>query len=92
MFKKILKNRDKNGDIIGGDLRSDLWIMDPDGSNQQRLTHFNVPGYPEYYPQGVGVATFNFSPDGNAMAAKIRRLPSKFNEGEEVVIIELEKK
>ena len=26
---------------------TDWWIMDAEGSNQRRLTHFNQPGYPE---------------------------------------------
>jgi len=85
------QNRDKNGDIVGDNLRSDFWIMDADGSNQQRLSHFNVPGYQEYSLSGITVATFGFSPDGKALAVKIRRLPSKFDEAEEIVIIELEK-
>jgi hypothetical protein len=26
---------------------TDWWLMDADGSDQRRLTHFNLPGYPE---------------------------------------------
>jgi Tol biopolymer transport system component len=33
---------------------TDWWLMDADGSHQRRLTHFNLPGYPE----GSGVAVF----------------------------------
>ena len=28
-------------------LQGDWWLMDADGSHQRRLTHFNLPGYPE---------------------------------------------
>jgi len=30
------------------DLRTDFWIMDADGDNKRRLTHFNDPTHPDY--------------------------------------------
>ena len=43
---------------------TDWWLMDADGSHQRRLTHFNVPGYPE----GSGAPAFaglvHWAPNG----------------------------
>jgi Tol biopolymer transport system component len=43
---------------------TDWWLIDADGSHQRRLTHFNLPGYPE----GSGVAVFaglvHWAPNG----------------------------
>jgi len=38
----------------------DYWIMNADGSNQQRLTYFNDPAAPEYYSTGLAAADFSF--------------------------------
>ncbi|TSC75955.1 MAG: hypothetical protein G01um101430_125 [Parcubacteria group bacterium Gr01-1014_30] len=32
----------------GATLKTDLWLMNLDGSNKTKVTHFNEPGYPEY--------------------------------------------
>jgi len=54
-------------------LRTDLWIINPDGSNKIRLTHFNDPGYPESDPQGerVIVSKMGWNPDGTKLVASV---------------------
>ena len=50
---------------------TDYWIMNSDGSNKRRLTHFNEKGYPEYQGRATTVADFAWRPDGTAFAAYI---------------------
>jgi len=50
-------------------LRTDLWIMNPDGSGRGKLTHYNEPGYPEYEPGGVIVSDMSWSPDATKLVA-----------------------
>ncbi len=53
------------------DLKTDLWIMNPDGSDKQRLTYFNDPNSPEYIPRGVAAADVSWSPDGSRIVAYV---------------------
>ncbi|MEW6352599.1 MAG: hypothetical protein AB1646_26430, partial [Thermodesulfobacteriota bacterium] len=49
-------------------LKTELWIMNADGTNQRQLTHFNIPGFPEYVEGSnciVGDSTW--SPDGKSI-------------------------
>jgi Tol biopolymer transport system component len=39
----------------------DYWTMNTDGTNKVRLTYFNDPSAPEYYPYGLVAADFDFS-------------------------------
>ena len=62
------------GDIIGHNwqkyLKTELWIMDADGSNQQRVTYFNTAGYPEYMDGRRSVVSDSaWSPDGKSITA-----------------------
>lgn len=41
--------------------------MDADGKNQERLTYFNEPGYPEYTGKRVIPAYVDFMPDGKTL-------------------------
>jgi len=64
------------GDISGHHwakyLKTELWIMDADGSNKQRLTHFNTPGYSEYMGGRRCIVSDNaWSPDGKSIAALV---------------------
>jgi Tol biopolymer transport system component len=43
---------------------TDWWIMNADGSNKRRLTHFNQPGYPESCAGPVYACLTHWSPDG----------------------------
>ncbi len=47
---------------------TDYWIMNADGSNKRRLTHFNVEGHPDYAGRKISVADFAWKPDGTAIA------------------------
>jgi Tol biopolymer transport system component len=69
---------------------TELWLMNADGSNQQRLTYFNEPGYPEYLDgKRTIVSDSSWSPDGTSIAVLVAyeessRLKSK------IVMIEFE--
>ena len=53
-----------------GKLKTELWFMNPDGSNQQRLTSLNIPGSSHYQPDphGVVAADFAWGVGGKQMA------------------------
>ena len=62
------------GDISGHKwakyLKTELWIMNADGSNKQRLTYFNTPGHPEYMGGARCVVSDSaWSPDGKNIIA-----------------------
>ena len=52
-------------------LKLDYWLMDADGSNKQRLSHFNEPGHNEYSGYPVITADSSWSPDGKKLVATI---------------------
>jgi Tol biopolymer transport system component len=58
----------KNPDWYWQKRTREYWMMDADGSRKQPLTCFNIPGSPEYIPQGAIVAASSFSPDGKWLA------------------------
>lgn len=51
-------------------LKTELWIMNADGSNARQITHFNTPGHPEYL-RGANciVADSTWAPDGKSIVA-----------------------
>ena len=62
------------GDISGHKwakyLKTELWIMNADGSNKQRLTYFSTPGHPEYMGGARCVVSDSaWSPDGKSIIA-----------------------
>jgi Tol biopolymer transport system component len=56
-------------------LKTDVWIMEADGSNKRRLTWFNDPKAPEasLAPRGLIVGDISWGPDNKSFAAKIQR-------------------
>jgi hypothetical protein len=47
---------------------TDYWLMNADGSNKRRLTHFNPSGHPDFVERKVIVADLSWRPDGSAFA------------------------
>ncbi len=45
----------------------DLWMMNYDGSNKQRLTSFDDPSSPNYIPDGVSLADPDWNVDGTRL-------------------------
>lgn len=58
---------DATGDKWTQFLKTELWMMDADGSHQERLTHFNQKGSPEYFGRRTIVSDNTFSPDGKSI-------------------------
>ena len=54
------------------DLRTELWMMDADGSNKTRLTYFNEPGHPEYNGMQTVAGDCSWSPDGTKLVLKLQ--------------------
>lgn len=72
-------------------LVTELWIMDADGLNKQRLTYFNEPGYPEYMDGSrCVVSDISWSPDGERIIALVAYEDERFaGLKSKIVIIEL---
>ncbi len=51
-----------------GDVRTDLWIMNADGSGKTRLTHFSDRSFPEGAGKVVLAGDNDWSPDGTKVA------------------------
>jgi len=51
-------------------LKTELWIMDGDGSNKKRLTYFNEPGRSEYLGSAIA-ADSSWSPDGGKVVVTV---------------------
>ena len=68
-------------------LRTDYWIMRPDGSNKTRLTFFNQPNHPHALPTGAVAGDVAWSPDGNRLVAYIIE-PSPVSPGSPDSVIE----
>ena len=71
-------------------LETELCIMNSDGSNKVKITHFNEPGYPEYISEPVIVSDNSWSPDGKKIVATLI-FPSYGRKSARIVIIDLEK-
>jgi Tol biopolymer transport system component len=52
-------------------LKSELWLMNADGSEPQRLTFFNEPGSAEYTGRRTVVSDNAWSPDGTRIVATV---------------------
>jgi len=73
-------------------LTTELWIMDADGSNKQRLTYFNEPGYAEYMDgKRCIVSDISWSPDGKRIITLVAYEGQGFaGLKAKIVIVELE--
>ena len=71
-------------------LATDLWIMNSDGSEKKKLTHFNEPDHPEYVKGRVVVGDGDWSPDGSKYAVLVNVMrPGNWEEWIVVVAFEL---
>ena len=76
----------------GQTLKTDLWIMDIDGSNKQRLTYFNEPGYPEYNPQErIIAADSSWNADGTKIVVTLGVMEGARSKCRRIVLIELDR-
>jgi hypothetical protein len=57
-------------------LKTDMWLMNADGSGQKRVTYFNEPGYPEYSGRTI-CADNSWSPDGFNLLVAMRMVDIK---------------
>ena len=71
------------------ELRTELWMMNADGSNKTRLTYFNEPGYPEYNGRQTVAADSTWSPNGTEILLKIR-LDHLLKQDEYLVMVEFD--
>jgi Tol biopolymer transport system component len=81
-----MTNRDLQRVRTPSGVKSDYWIMNPDGSDPQRLTYFNTPGTPEYINGGITSADSSWGPDGRHLAAELIEDPRR--ETSRIVMIE----
>jgi Tol biopolymer transport system component len=51
-------------------LKTELWIMNADGSHKERLTYFNEPGHDEFCGSAIA-ADSSWSPDGNRLVVSV---------------------
>lgn len=67
--------------------KTDVWVMNADGSNKRRLTRFNDPNAPEGRDASAGVIVGDLAwgPDSKSFVAKIQR-----GRAESIVLIELD--
>lgn len=65
----------KWGDTRGGVwkqyVKTDLWMMNADGTGKVRLTYFNEPGSPEYFGKRCIVSDNAWSPDGRQIVVNV---------------------
>jgi dipeptidyl aminopeptidase/acylaminoacyl peptidase len=59
---------DPSGDFWGT-FRTDVWVMNADGTGAERLTHFSDPAYAEYLPGAAVTRAFPvaWAPDGRSL-------------------------
>jgi hypothetical protein len=69
-------------------LKTELYLMDSDGSNLQQITHFNEPGFPESTGFRTLTTDHSWSPDGTKLGMLIDIFSDGFQEW--LYIIEFE--
>jgi Tol biopolymer transport system component len=69
-------------------LRTEVWIMNADGSNPRQATFFNTPGQPGATGSRVIMADLAWSPDGKSLIAS-RGVISGAQSQQQIVILDL---
>lgn len=72
-------------------LRSDLWLVRPDGSDRRQVTFYNVPGHPEADAAGgrVMVSELAWSHDGRYLVALVYFVGNEADASDDVRSIKL---
>jgi len=86
--KRTKQARNSDGSLIKGKWKTDLWSLNLATDREERLSNFNVVGYPEYDPRGVVVADFEWL-DNERIVAKVRIQSDNIMSLESVRIIKL---
>jgi Tol biopolymer transport system component len=53
-------------------IKSDVWLMNADGSGRTRITYFNEPGHPDSLGVRVVASETRWSPDGTKLAVRVQ--------------------
>jgi Tol biopolymer transport system component len=72
-------------------LRSELWIMDADGTNPKQLTFFNQAGAPESNGRRAFVGDLAWGPDSTRLALVLHRETRSFDVESQVCLVTLGK-
>ena len=67
-------------------LKTELWIMNSDGSKKRKITHFNEPGHPEYIGERVIISDNCWSPDGKKIVITLVK-PFKGRSSSQILLI-----
>ena len=70
-------------------LKSELWIMNADGSDPKQLTFYNDPDAPEYFTRRCFVGDSAWSPDGTRVAICLNYETRNFDVDTRVCILQL---
>jgi Tol biopolymer transport system component len=81
MSSKDLPHWRKAGEVL-----TDYWLMNADGSNKRRITYFNTQGHDEYTAGGLSAADAAWSPDGTRIAGY---LLTDVKKGGKIVMIDM---
>ncbi len=70
-------------------LKSELWIMNADGSDPQQLSRFNTPGSMEHIQKRSFMGDCAWSPDGTRIAVCVNYETRNYDVAQKVVILDL---
>ncbi len=70
-------------------LKSELWLMNADGSDPKQLTFFNTAGSPEFVGRRCFVSNSSWSPDGKKLAVCLNQESRNFDINTRILILDL---
>lgn len=68
---KVLWISSRQAFAVPGQLKTEFWMMDPDGSNQKKLSWFNDSRGPNFIPGGVACADSEWNAVGTQLVAYV---------------------
>ena len=72
-----ISSRDIPQLILPFQVKTDVWVMNANGSHKRRVTFFNEPGSPHYIPDGAIPGDLCWGPDGRSLMVRVHEL--KYN-------------